>query len=887
VSADGSPAVSAVRTTCPYCGVGCGLKATVVDGDAVDVRGDPAHPANAGRVCSKGAALGETLGLEGRLLHPEIHGVRASWELALDTVATGFRDAIERHGPDSVAFYVSGQLLTEDYYVANKLMKGFVGSANIDTNSRLCMASAVAGYKRAFGADTVPNDYEDLEQADLIVLVGSNLAWCHPVLFQRVTQAKTRNPKLRIVVIDPRRTVTCDIADLFLQIAPGTDVLLFNGLLNHLRREDVLDWEFLDAHTEGFGPAMRVAKESAPSIPDVAAACGLDADDVAEFYRTFARTPKTVTAFSQGVNQSSSGTDKVNAIVNVHLATGRIGKVGAGPFSLTGQPNAMGGREVGGLANQLAAHMDFAPEHVDRVTRFWNAPRVASRAGLKAVDMFEALERGEIKALWIMSTNPAVSMPDADRVRRALERCELVVVSDCVRHTDTTALAHVLLPAATWGEKTGTVTNSERCISRQRRFLPEPGEARADWWIVTQVARRLGYAAAFPYERPADIFREHARLSAFENGGARDFDIGAVADVSDSEYETLEPFQWPSRAGGAPRPRLFADGRFFTRSGKAQFVATAPRAPAAVTDAEFPLVLNTGRVRDHWHTMTRTGRTPRLAGQNPEPFVQVHPLDAARFGLATNDLVEVRSRAGRAVVRLDITDAVAPGQVFVPMHWSEQFAALGRVGALIAGAVDPVSGQPELKHTPVNIRCYSPAWHGFALSRTPLDVEGCSYLVRARGQGHWRYELAGERLPASWAEWTDKLLGGRGDRLELLDSAGRYRSARVLGDRLQSCVFVATTKALPSRTWLGGLFGDEPLGAQQRAAILAGRAAKAGAETGPIVCSCFAVGRSTLLRAIRTQELVSAEQIGKALHAGTNCGSCVPELKALIAEAAS
>ncbi|HJR71384.1 MAG TPA: molybdopterin-dependent oxidoreductase, partial [Gammaproteobacteria bacterium] len=414
--------MNAVRTTCPYCGVGCGLTAARAGAGAgeVEIRGDPEHPANLGRICSKGAALAETLDLDGRLLHPKIRGERVSWDAALAAVADGFSRAIAAHGPDSVAFYVSGQLLTEDYYVANKLMKGFIGSANIDTNSRLCMASAVAGYKRAFGADTVPNDYTDLEQAELVVLVGSNLAWCHPVLFQRLSAAKAANQKLRVVLVDPRRTQTAELADLVLQLRPGSDVTLFNGLLNHLRREDALDLEFLDGHTEGFGAALRVAKESAASIPAVASACGLAEDDVLEFYRWFARTPRTVTAFSQGVNQSTSGTDKVNAIVNVHLATGRIGKPGTGPFSITGQPNAMGGREVGGLANQLAAHMDFAPAHVERVGRFWGAPRVATKPGLKAVDLFDAAERGAIKALWIMATNPVVSMPDAERVRGAL-----------------------------------------------------------------------------------------------------------------------------------------------------------------------------------------------------------------------------------------------------------------------------------------------------------------------------------------------------------------------------------------------------------------------------------------------------------------------------------
>ncbi len=882
---------AAVRTTCPYCGVGCGLRVERAAAASESIiKGDPQHPANFGRTCSKGAALAETLGLEGRLLHPEIGGRRASWDEALDVVANGFRHAIDAHGPDSVAFYVSGQLLTEDYYVANKLMKGFIGSGNIDTNSRLCMASAVAGHKRAFGTDAVPCDYADLELADLIVLVGSNLAWCHPVLYQRVVQAKIKNENLRVVVVDPRRTATCDSADLFLPIRPGTDVLLFNGLLNHLRRDDALDWEFLDGHTEGFGAAMSAAKESAPSVAAVASACGVEEDAVLALYRWFARTPRVVTAFSQGVNQSTSGTEKVNAIVNVHLATGRIGKPGMGPFSLTGQPNAMGGREVGGLANQLAAHMDFAPESVDRTRRFWSAPRVATAPGLKAIDLFAALDQGRIKAIWIMSTNPVVSMPDADRVRRALERCELVVVSDCVRNTDTAACAHVLLPAATWGEKSGTVTNSERRISRQRQFLPPPGESRADWRIVADVARRMGFGAQFDYRGVADVFREHARLSAFENDGARAFDIGAYAKITDAEYDALEPFQWPrpvaapERVTAAPT-RLFADGRFYTRSGKAQLVATRPRAPAHRPSSEYPLVLNTGRIRDQWHTMTRTGRSPRLMGQSPEPFVLVHPVDSARFGVTVGDLVEVRSATGRVVVRAHVSDSVAPGHVFVPMHWNEQFASLACVGALIAPAVDPLSGQPELKHTPASIRRYEPAWHGFALSRAPLAVDGCAYFARALGAGHWRYELAGARAPPSWPEWADALLGPRTERIELIDSAGRYRAARLVGERLQACVFVARSKALPSRTWLAGLFAEETLSDASRLAILSGRPSKARLETGPIVCSCFSVGRSTLLRAIRTQELVSPDAIGKALRAGTNCGSCLPELKALLAEA--
>src|SRR6202030_1153775 len=485
---------SVVSTTCPYCGVGCGVRAEIAADGRVRVLGDPAHPANFGRLCSKGSALTETIDLEGRLLHPQIGERRASWNDALELVASTFSRTIAEHGPDSVAFYVSGQLLTEDYYVANKLMKGFIGSANIDTNSRLCMSSAVAAHKRAFGEDLVPTNYEDLELADLIVLVGSNLAWCHPVLHQRILKAKEVRPSLRVVVIDPRRTPTCDMADLHLPLRAGTDVTLFNGLLSWLAQHQLVDRAFVDAHTRGAAQALLVAENTAGDMGAVARLCGLDIRTLRDFYEWFGSTDRVVTLFSQGVNQSSSGTDKGNSIINAHLLTGRIGRPGTGPFSITGQPNAMGGREVGGLANTLAAHMELEnAEHRRIVQDFWAAPRIAERPGLKAVDLFEAMHRGRIKAVWIIATNPVVSLPNADRAREALRRCDLVVVSDCVAQTDTTALAHILLPAAAWGEKDGTVTNSDRHISRQRSFLPAPALARPDWWMICQVAQRLGF----------------------------------------------------------------------------------------------------------------------------------------------------------------------------------------------------------------------------------------------------------------------------------------------------------------------------------------------------------------------------------------------------------
>ena len=877
--------MSEIATTCPYCGVGCGLRVTRT-AVAVEVKGDESHPANLGRLCSKGAALGETLDLEGRLLTPLIGEREAGWDEALDLVAKRFSDSIEQYGPDSVAFYVSGQLLTEDYYVANKLMKGFIGSANIDTNSRLCMASSVAGYKRAFGADLVPNSYTDIEQADLVVVTGSNMAWCHPVLFQRLRQAKEERPELKVVVIDPRRTASCDIADLHLPILPGSDVMLFAGLLDHLRREDALDWEFIDEHTEGFGKAARAAREVAASIPAVARACGIGDSDVARFYRMFARTQKTVTLFSQGINQSISGTDKVASIINVHLATGRIGKPGAGPFSLTGQPNAMGGREVGGLANQLAAHMDFAEESCDRVQRFWQSPNIAKAPGLKAVDLFRAAGEGKVRALWIMSTNPVVSMPDADAVRAALSACDFVVVSDCMRSTDTAICADVRLPAAAWGEKSGTVTNSERRISRQRAFLEPPGDARPDWWMVTEVARRMGFAEAFAFENPASVFREHAALSEFENDGARDFDIGALSDIDDNEYDQLEPVRWPQRRSGTDDTvELLTDGNYFTATRKAQFHPTIPVSAASLPDDPHPYLMLTGRIRDQWHTMTRSGKSAKLAQTRPEPFVEVNTHDAIDLSLANGGLARISSRAGTMLARVLWSDDIRRGQVFVPMHWTDELANKGRVGPLIAAAVDPISGQPELKHTPVALEPLVPRWYGFVLSRDRSGIEPDLYAALSRGAGFNRYELAGDADVADWSARARTMLGEDGDWVEFADErAGGYRGARLVDGRLQGCLFVAPKTRLPDRGWLGQLFDQTELSDDERMSLLAGRPADGSASTGPIICACYSVGKDALIRAISSQEVASVKDIGRLLKAGSNCGSCIPELNGLLAE---
>src|SRR5258705_958669 len=721
------PALRATRTTCPYCGVRCGLLETADNSGGAAISGDPEHPANFGRLCSKGSALGETLGLEDRLLYPMIRcskGTmeRVAWSDALDHVAHRFAHIIARDGPGAVAFYLSGQLLTEDYYVANKLMKGFIGSANVDTNSRLCMASSVAGHRRAFGADTVPGCYEDLDEADLLVLVGSNAAWCHPVLFQRMLANKLKRGA-RLVGIGPRRTGTGGGGGLFLGLKPGTDTALFSGLLAHLADHGALDRDYIESHTSGFEDALARARSIAGSDGATALATGLSEPDVAGFFQMFRETLRVVTLYSQGVNQSAQGTDKVNAIINCHLATGRIGKPGASPFSLTGQPNAMGGREVGGLANQLAAHMGFTPPDIDRVRRFWKAPRIATHEGLKAVQMFEAIARGEIKALWVMGTNPAVSLPNADVVREALKKLELFVVSENVVSNDTVDVgAHVLLPAQAWGEKSGTVTNSERRISRQRAFLSSPGEARPDWWIMGEVAKRLGFGAAFNFSSAADIFREHAALSAFENNGARDFDIGALTSLSDDAFDALAPVQWPARQGAEPQARFFAQGGFFANDFRARFIAPEMPALRTETTAARPLRLNTGRIRDQWHTMTRSGESPRLGQHLPEPFVEVHPDDAIRYGVADGGFARVTTDYGQCTLRVAVNARQQRGMLFAPIHWNEENASAARVGALVAPFTDPYSGQPENKATPASIAPYEYVFRGFALSRGQLEL---------------------------------------------------------------------------------------------------------------------------------------------------------------------
>lgn len=873
------------KTTCPYCGVGCGVLARAsTDGRSADVKGDPQHPANFGRLCSKGTALGETLGQEGRLLSPHIGGHSATWDNALDLVARKFSDAITEHGPDSVAFYVSGQLLTEDYYVANKLMKGFIGSANIDTNSRLCMASSVAGHKRAFGADIVPGCYEDLQAADLVVLVGSNLAWCHPVLFQRLSAARDERGT-KVIVIDPRKTSTTAIADQHLGIRGGSDVALFNGLLAFLAADGAMDRDYINRCTQGFDAALAVA--ASHSIEKAAEATGLSVHDIVTFYEAFARTERVVTVYSQGVNQSSAGTDKVNSIINCHLATGRIGKPGTGPFSVTGQPNAMGGREVGGLATTLAAHMDLGDsEHRRIVQTFWQSPRIADKHGLKAVDLFRACRDGKIKALWIMATNPAVSLPESDLVREALGACPFVVVSDVERSTDTTKFAHVMLPSTGWGEKDGTVTNSERRISRQRAFLRPQGQARADWWQIAQVARRMGFGASFAWRTAGDVFAEYARLTSADNNGSRALDLTAHCTISGDEYETLEPFQWPQRDARSTSVRLLGDGKFFTANRLANFVPTPFRAPVRVPLQPSDFVLNTGRIRDQWHTMTRTARSARLSSHAAEPFAEINPEDAAAKSIVAGDLVVVSNGFGSVCVRASISNRVAPKTIFVPMHWSDTYSSRGRVGALIEGHVDPVSGQPELKHGVVKVERFDGAWFAFAAGIDKPIQPALDYWALAKAAHGWRIELAARAAPVEASTLIGTLWPGYA-QLEILSyydrGARETRLAVFDGERLCAVLFAAAEPVACDRSHVLDQIGSSLGSGLARLRVLAGRGGASVADTGPLICVCLGVGRRAIADAIGSRRgACTIEMIGATTGAGTNCGSCRPEIKGMI-----
>ena len=892
------------KTTCPYCGVGCGVDAITEQDQLLTVAGSENHPANFGRLCVKGSSLHETVSLKNRLLHPQVEGKTVSWDEALETAAEKFKSIIETDGPDAVAFYLSGQLLTEDYYIANKLMKGFIGTSNVDTNSRLCMASAVIAHKRAFGEDLVPGCYEDLENTDVLFLIGSNTAYAHPIVFQRIVKAKEHRD-FKVVVIDPRRTATCDIADEHIALKPGTDAYFFNGLLVYLAEHHKMDSQFIQDHCLNFADTIKAAQDQTPTLEKVAEICDVNIKQLITVYQWFAENEKVVSLFSQGINQSSSGVDKGNSIINCHLATGKIGKSGSTPFSITGQPNAMGGREVGGLANQLAAHLGFESDDIKRVADFWQATNMTSQPGLKAVDLFNAIDEGKVKAVWIMATNPVVSMPEANKVKAALERCECVIVSDCNDDTDTAKLANILLPATAWAEKIGTVTNSERCISIQKGFLAPPGEALHDWEIMVKFAEKMGYSEYFSYEHPVEIFREHAALSGYENSSVtasistsaittatskeshdknikrRAFDISHLKDISLDSYLNFTPTQWPiTTSTPQGTKRLFSDNRFFTPSEKACFVPITAQLPQKLPQKD-QLMMNTGRIRDQWHTMTRTGKAPRLLSHASEPFIQIHPEDATPRNIKENDLVVLKNNDSRYIGRVKITNDQRVGETFVPMHWNEAFASESRADALVNAYTDPLSGQPEYKHCPVDVEPLAISWQGAIISSQPLTLETQYWSKITISSGNLFY-IGDSSEIATWITRLKSHFPAETQWVKLFDHNRHiYRLAGFVENQLLVALFIGKHfEDLPNHQWLGSQLPEEHEQAT-RFKLLAGVTEDESESPGAIICSCFQVGENTIKEAVHTG-LHTAEALGEALKCGTNCGSCIPELKGII-----
>ncbi len=880
------------QSTCAYCGVGCGVDVKLQNGLPESLLGTPDHPANYGKLCVKGTHLLDTVGPENRLLHPHIKGEKVSWQHAIDEVSQRFKTIISEHGKEAVAFYVSGQLLTEDYYVANKLMKGYIGTGNIDTNSRLCMSSAVAGYKRAFGEDVVPCDYADLEQTELLILVGSNAAWTHPVLFQRMERAKGLNPQMKVVVIDPRRTATANLADLFLPIKPGTDVALFNGLLHYLSLHDglnqqaYLDRAFISAHTDGFTEALEAA--SAWSIQRVADYCVVSVDDVTAFYALFSKSSSAVSFYSMGVNQSASGVDKCNAIINVHLASGKILKPGCGPFSITGQPNAMGGREVGGLANQLASHMDIHNEtHRDLVQRFWQSPNIAQKNGDMAVDMFNNIAQGKIKAVWIMATNPVVSMPNRNAVIDALEKCELVVVSDCVANNDTMPFADIQLPATGWLEKNGTVTNSERRISRQRGIVPPLAEARHDWQIICDVAKAMGFEG-FDFTHPAGIFNEWCQLTGFENNGQRQLNLFALSGMGESEYDAMRPVQWPLAINLQPT-QVFPNNQFSTVSGNAQFVAVEQRLPIQQTDEQFPLVMNSGRIRDQWHTMTRSGLATALNEHISKPFITLNPIDATPLGVVSGDIVQAASAVGHVLAYAEVSSDVTQGACFMPIHWNKQFASSANASNLYQSVFDPISGQPESKHAAVNLKkaLFEQYFSLYVSEGVPLQPHVVmDFWVKSQSSNYSRIEGA-LGIDSKINAGVDELLTCQqvtqvqGEWIKTV-SEQQISIVCLQAGRLMVAAFFDVKSINLSAVWVSNLLGSSRLSFTEVQSLL-NMSPNEEYEQGRQICSCFKVREKQIMNAIESG-ITTVSGLGRELKCGTNCGSCKSELNQMLQE---
>lgn len=893
-----------VKSTCCYCGVGCGVIVETENGRMTGVRGDTEHPANRGRLCTKGATLHLTVDTRYRLQFPERRpvrggiGQRLSWDLALDQAATRFAETIRAHGPDSVAFYISGQLMTEDYYVFNKLAKGLIGTNNVDTNSRLCMSSAVAGYKQTLGADAPPCSYADIQQAKLIFIAGANPAVAHPIIFRYIEDAKAANPDLRVIVADPRFSESAEIADLHLPLKPGTDIALFNGMLHVLINEGLIDQAYIAAHTNGFSALSEIVKNYSPDV--VSEICGIPVADIVQAATWFGQAEAALSMYCQGLNQSAHGTHNNAAIIHLHLATGQIGKPGTGPFSLTGQPNAMGGREVGGLSNLMSAHRDLAnPADRAEMARFWGVPFVPSQPGKSAVDLFKSLKTGEIKAVWIACTNPAQSMPNQAAVREALQAADYVVLQEAYGNTDTADFADLLLPASGWGEKYGTVTNSERCISRVMPAVQAPGEARHDWQIVVDFARRLGQKLEhggveklFPYTCAEDIFNEHR-----ESTRGRDLDI---TGLSYAMLEATGPQQWPFPEGAAAgKLRLYEDGRFPTADGKAKFVAVEHKPTADQLTAELPISLLSGRMRDQWHGMSRTGTVPRLFNLEDEPLLAMHPCDMRHRNLESGDLVKVHNGRGQMSVRIVERSGLKKGRAWMPMHWGEQFMNSPGANALACDAVDPYSKQPELKHAAVQIAKLDLPYPLVIIRSCDHQAQALELLQRARATlqvfPYATLGLYGRKRPLVVLRAATKLaiadaviieldqlfgMAGEEGAIVYADASRKVskkaiaRDGRLLGVRLAG-------EAL-AQNWLKRAMAEDELDAGMIRFALA-PTAKAPGNITPrnIICKCADISDLQI-----EQELTGGAnllQLQDKLKCGTFCGSCVPEIKRMVA----
>ncbi len=689
------------KSTCSYCGVGCGIIIQKDKYGKIKVKGDPGHPVNKGMLCSKGKNLNYVVNdTHDRLLYPQMRWgkqqplERVDWEVAMERAAAVFGTIIKKYGPDAVGFYISGQCITEEYYLINKLVKGYLNTNNIDTNSRLCMSAAVMGHTKVFGEDIVPVSYEDIELADCFLVTGANPAWCHPILWRRIEQHKERYPDVKIVVVDPRYTQTCDLADLHLPLKPGTDTTLYKAFARCMIEEGTVDKEFVAKHTEGFEAYKAAVFER--SVEEAAVICELPSADIRKAARYMGEAKGFISLWAMGLNQSGDGVNRNTSLLALSLLTGQIGKPGAGPLSLTGQANAMGGREVGGMSTLLAAHKRLDnPKHRQEIADFWGVEAIPSKPGLTATQMVEALEQGKLKAIWIVCTNPLISLPDSSRAEKALKNAKFVVVQDISQKAAAIPFADLVLPAAGWAEKEGTMTNSERRVSHLSKAVEAPGEALPDVEIIKHFAQKMGFEG-FGHGHPSEIFAEHAALTK-----------GSNIDISELTYETLMQegsVQWPFRKSERNSKRPFSDGRFPTASGRARFLLDGPQSNPETPDPQYPLVLTTGRIRDQWHTMTRTGKVNGLGQHIPIPFLEIHPDDARIRGIKEDKPVIIRGRRGEVKVNAKVTETIKKGVVFLPMHWGKLMGKdFARTNNLTGNDIDPVSKQPDFKFSRVEV----------------------------------------------------------------------------------------------------------------------------------------------------------------------------------------